>query len=304
MEKSNNSKLLSNLSYGFESSSDFREKMKTKYVHYTGDFPSGFSSNVLEMSRVESTKELNDNWRRKVGAVKSKQGDKIVVKKQTNLNDEKAREKIFEILCLFREKCEEIMRKEGFVKRVDCRAMKELKNERKIIKGFNSKIGQIHGIKIGDKFKYRVELIIVGLHRFYEHGIDYMWHGNKKIATCIVAKEKHLDKMYNPNILIYIGEGGKPRGNKTGMPRDQNLKGGNLALWNSMEVKNPVRVVKGFKKDVFDRARNRMVSRTRYVYDGLYEVIDCEGKRGVFGNLIFEFKLLRCSEQPTVHRNG
>lgn len=268
----------------------------TTFVHYTRDFPPVFGSNVLGSTEKDQLKGLggrNDfHWRRKVGAVKSKLGngikcDRLILKK----NPMKVK--------LFRERCEEISRnaKEGV--RVDLKAMNELTKEGKISKECPSIVGPVLGVEVGDRFRYRVELRLVGLHRHYERGIDWMELGRKRIATCIVANEGYLDIMSDPNVLTYIGEGGKARPKELDeKPNDQELKGGNLALWESMMLKSPVRVVKGFK--VVRRLRGRLVHRFEYVYDGLYEVNSVEKKKGLLQNLVFEFKLLRCHGQPSV----
>ena len=75
------------------------------------------------------------------------------------------------------------------------------------------RIGPIPGVEVGDNFYYRVELMIVGLHRRPLAGIDSMEFGREKdrIATCIVANERHLDKMNDPNMLTYVGKEGISR---------------------------------------------------------------------------------------------
>jgi len=78
--------------------------------------------------------------------------------------------------------------------------------------------------------------MIVGLHKRPQAGIDSMEFGREKdrIATCIVANERRLDEMNDLNKLTYVGEGGNLKPNHVGLPADQELKGGNLGLWNNV----------------------------------------------------------------------
>ncbi|XP_056689303.1 histone-lysine N-methyltransferase, H3 lysine-9 specific SUVH6-like [Spinacia oleracea] len=203
-------------------------------------------------------------------------------------------EKVVEMLRLFRERCNEISRSGKGVRRVDTTAYGELKNEGKIRNMSALRFGDVPGVEIGDKFHYRIELMIVGLHKQPQSGIDSMEWGKGRVATSIVANERHLDKMNNLNSLIYIGEGGNLKRHEVGVPPDQELKSGNLALWTSMKENKPVRVIRGlvYKKNV---------GQNLYVYDGLYEVKECEKKKGPLGNMIFEFQLVRCDGQPAVN---
>ncbi|XP_021767837.1 histone-lysine N-methyltransferase, H3 lysine-9 specific SUVH5-like [Chenopodium quinoa] len=290
----------------------------TKFIQYVTGFPPGFDSNLVGSNQGEQprTKWLDErcryHWWRKVGAVKSKPGkrgecDRIKVKKSSinvdDSNEERARVEVEDMLKLFRKKFEEISENRNNVGdkkgRIDLMAMNELINEGKIIKVCSSRIGHVPGVVVGDKFQYRVELVLVGLHRHFERGIDTMDWGGTKIATCVVANEGLLDNMNDPNVLTYIGEGGNSKAKELEKrPSDQELKCGNLALWESKKTNNPVRVVKGFK--VNRMCRGRVVQRTEYVYDGLYEVQSCEKKQGLQRNCIFEFKLIRCTGQPAV----
>uniref|UniRef100_A0A803LUH7 YDG domain-containing protein n=1 Tax=Chenopodium quinoa TaxID=63459 RepID=A0A803LUH7_CHEQI len=234
----------------------------TKYIEYVTGFPPGFDSNLVGSNPVERCRY---HWWRKVGAVKSNPGkrgeyDRIKVKKSSinqndNNGDERAKIEVENMLKLFRKKFEEIY---------------ENRNN------LGDKKGRIDLMA----FQYRVELVLVGLHRHLERGIDTMDWGGTKIATCVVANEGHLDNMNDPNVLTYIGEGGNSKAKELEKrPSDQELKCGNLALWESKKCNSPVRVVKGFK--VNRHCRGHVVQRTEYVYDGLYEVRSCEKKQGI-----------------------
>ncbi|WOG96927.1 hypothetical protein DCAR_0416266 [Daucus carota subsp. sativus] len=70
--------------------------------------------------------------------------------------------------------------------------------------------GALPGIEIGDQFQSRAELVIVGLHSKFLAGIDYKNMGGKICASSIVTSGHHGDKNHSSDVLIYVGEGGKP----------------------------------------------------------------------------------------------
>ena len=74
------------------------------------------------------------------------------------------------------------------------------------------------------------------------------------------------------------------------MHEDQQLKGGNLALLNSIRAKNPVRVIRGCK---LPRAF------TTYFYDGLYTVEKMWEDKGLLGKRVFKFKLVKMTGQAS-----
>ena len=75
------------------------------------------------------------------------------------------------------------------------------------------------------------------------------------------------------------------------MHEDQQLKGGNLALLNSIRAKNPVRVIRGRK---LPRAS------TTYFYDGLYTVEKMWEDKGQVGKRVFKFKLVKMPGQASL----
>ncbi|KAL9242765.1 hypothetical protein vseg_016732 [Gypsophila vaccaria] len=236
-----------------------------------------------------------------LGTGSSRVGGNVVVKRERSESEvvsegrnvegnSKERVKVVELLKLFRGRCDEKL-KRG-VRRVDVEADRELKGEGKIRK-HEGRFGEIAGVEVGDKFYYRIELAVVGIHRRYQGGIDWMeWRG-ERYATCIVANEGHLDKMGDPNELSYIGEGGTLKRHEFGVPPDQQLVSGNQALDNSRREKRPVRVVRGLR---YGAANAKIV----YVYDGLYTVVDTIQKKGPQGNMVFEFRMTRNPGQAAV----
>jgi len=144
-------------------------------------------------------------------------------------------------------------------------------------------LGAIRGVKVGDKFRYRAQLNIVGLHRQFTFGIDYMRSKYGQIlATSIVDSGRYANNMQSPDILIYSGQGGNSPFNKK-KPTDQVLERGNLALKNSNAARTPVRVIRSFK----------LSKGSCYVYYGLYTVEHVSKERGELGKLVYKFWLRR-----------
>ncbi|XP_048501581.1 histone-lysine N-methyltransferase, H3 lysine-9 specific SUVH5-like [Beta vulgaris subsp. vulgaris] len=206
---------------------------------------------------------------------------------------------------MFRNKCNEIRKSRGTTKcfkttkRIDSIAKVALTKQGKLCISSSKILGPIPGVHVGDRFEYRIELTIVGLHSRNEHGIDYMEHPkifNKTVATCVVAKEGCKDEINdNDEVITYIGEGGIVRNKQRDYcPKDQKLTKGNLAMVNSFFINNDVRVVRGI---------NVAPNKTAYVYDGLYKVMSYKQKIEPAGNLIFEFKLVRSDGQTVVPWN-
>ncbi|XP_058778165.1 histone-lysine N-methyltransferase, H3 lysine-9 specific SUVH6 isoform X2 [Vicia villosa] len=174
-------------------------------------------------------------------------------------------------------------------KRVDLQAVKILKENGNFVNTGKHILGPVPGVEVGDEFQYRVELNIIGLHRQIQGGIDYTKHNNKVLATSIVASGGYADDLDNTDVLIYTGQGGNVM--STGKePEDQKLERGNLALKNSSEEKNPVRVIRG--SDSPD-GKSKI-----YVYDGLYLVESFWQDMGTHGKLVYRFRLRRIPGQP------
>ncbi|KAL7181359.1 hypothetical protein ACSBR1_040277 [Camellia fascicularis] len=159
-------------------------------------------------------------------------------------------------------------------------------------------IGSVPGVDVGDEFQYWVELALVGIHRLYQAGIDYMKHGGMIIATSIVALGGYADDLDNPDVLIYFGHGGNITGRDKQQPEDQKLERGNLALKNSISAKNPVRVIRGSKETKLSTLDARAKIVLTYTYDGLYTVERYTHDIGPHGKLVFKFELKRIPGQP------
>jgi euchromatic histone-lysine N-methyltransferase len=96
-------------------------------------------------------------------------------------------------------------------------------------------VGNVPGVEVGDEFRFRIELSIVGLHRLYQGGIDTSKVNGVPVAISVVAFGGYPDELPSSGELIYIGSGGKVGGNKD--RGNQKLKRGNLALKNCIETK-------------------------------------------------------------------
>ncbi|KAK9292508.1 hypothetical protein L1049_020481 [Liquidambar formosana] len=147
--------------------------------------------------------------------------------------------------------------------------------------------GAVSGVDIGDRFRFRAELVVIGLHSEFQRGIDYMEKDGELLATSIVASGRYANDADSSDVLVYCGQGGNPQiGHK--ILEDQKLEGGNLALYNSTLAKNPVRVVRGVKA----------LKMGKYIYDGLYTLDKFWHEEGEFGKMVFKFLLKRIPGQP------
>ncbi|PIA52357.1 hypothetical protein AQUCO_01000310v1 [Aquilegia coerulea] len=212
-----------------------------------------------------------------------------------------ARNKVRETLRLFQIICRKLMRSEEEKckrGRVDLVSASILKEKKKWINSGNQILGVVPGVEVGDEFHYRVELSIIGLHRPYQSGIDYMKRRGKIVATSIVASGGYDDDICSSDVLIYSGQGGCPvRGLTTAT--DQKLVRGNLALKNSIDEGTPVRVIRGLKEtNGHDSRDGRNDMAAALTYDGLYRVDKYWIQRGRYGTNVFLFQLSRIAGQP------
>ncbi|KAI3712603.1 hypothetical protein L1987_71163 [Smallanthus sonchifolius] len=154
-------------------------------------------------------------------------------------------------------------------------------------------LGPICGVQIGDQFKYRSQLKMIGLHFQLQSGIDYTNIEGKNLALSVVDAHRYSNKSASSDMLIYCGQGGLKFLGRKFPPEDQKLKRGNLALKNSMDERTPVRVIRkleGLKKNEV------------FVYDGLYVVNHYKEKRNEEGNIVYKFHLHRVPGQPPLHQ--
>lgn len=201
-----------------------------------------------------------------------------------------AREKVQNKLNCFRDVCVDLLAKGERV--VDKEAYRIVKDRGDISE--QKILGAVPGTRVGDKYRYRTQLYIIGLHRQLQKGIDCMMHGGQILAISIVASGAYEDELQQENCLIYIGEGGNlTRPDKP--PQHQELKGGNLGLLNSLKLKKPIRVIRHFFT-----SKNKMI----YVYDGLYMVDEWVDVIGPRGKIVFKFHLTRIGATACCKRHN
>ncbi|KAF6984513.1 hypothetical protein CFC21_002509 [Triticum aestivum] len=164
------------------------------------------------------------------------------------------------------------------------------------------RIGHLPGVDVGDQFYSRAEMVVLGIHGHWMKGIDYIGskHQDKQpgyqdlifpLATCIVMSGAYEDDFDKADEIIYTGEGGNNLLGNGHQKTEQTLLRGNLALKNSKDNGNPIRVIRGHIE------KNSYTGKV-YTYDGLYKVVDCLSEKGVRGHLVFKFRLKRLEGQP------
>ncbi|PWA61859.1 histone H3-K9 methyltransferase [Artemisia annua] len=180
-------------------------------------------------------------------------------------------------------------------KRIDLAAKAMMEEEGLLMELGPKECGPVKGVEVGDEFQYRVELALVGIHRPFQAGIDSVKKGRDVFAVSIVASGGYDNEIDKPDCLIYSGAGGVTK-EKT--IEDQKLERGNLALYNNIAAKLPVRVVRGYKSSETSDSDSKSKLMTTYIYDGLYMVNDYKRETGPKGNLVFKFELTRIPGQP------
>lgn len=174
--------------------------------------------------------------------------------------------------------------------RADLKAAKILRKRGKWINCYPY-IGHVPGVNVGDRFQYRTELAIIGLHRENMCGIHCEKIDGKIYATSIVDSGRfYHNQTITADEFIYMGEGGNPGISNKG--KDQKLNGGNLALKNSMDSEIPVRVIRGSPDLWGSNTWGR--SGFTFFYDGLFQVTNCIYCRDPeSGNKVFQFTMKR-----------
>lgn len=154
-------------------------------------------------------------------------------------------------------------------------------------------VGHVAGVEVGQCFRHRAQLCLVGLHRPPMAGIDWTDidsdDGQKmSIALSIVVSGGYEDDFDEGETLTYTGEGGQD--DKKRQCSNQTMTGANYALRYSCRTKRSVRVIRG-------RPDPSSAGRTLYSYDGLYKVVDWTEAVGISEFTVFKFKLVREANQ-------
>ncbi|KQK11317.1 hypothetical protein BRADI_2g59430v3 [Brachypodium distachyon] len=187
-------------------------------------------------------------------------------------------------------------------KRPDLKAITKMQESNSVLYP-EKRIGHLPGIDVGDQFYSRAEMVVLGIHSHWLNGIDYMGmkYREKKeyenltfpLATCIVMSGIYEDDLDKADEIIYTGQGGNDLLGNHRQIGSQLLQRGNLALKNSKDNGNPVRVIRGHT------AKNSYTGKV-YTYDGLYKVVDDWVQNGVQGHVVFKYKLKRIEGQPSL----
>ncbi|VAH06955.1 unnamed protein product [Triticum turgidum subsp. durum] len=233
-----------------------------------------FSSNYLHFVQEEQQREQ---------AVRQELKASRALKRQTNNQDD--------------EDFEEVKRPS---KRPDLKALTKMQATNAVLYP-EKRIGHLPGVDVGDQFYSRAEMVVLGIHGHWMKGIDYIGskHQDKPgyqdlifpLATCIVMSGAYEDDFDKADEIIYTGEGGNNLLGNGHQKTEQTLLRGNLALKNSKDNGNPIRVIRGHIE------KNSYTGKV-YTYDGLYKVVDCLSEKGVRGHLVFKFRLKRLEGQP------
>ncbi|KAK4791425.1 hypothetical protein SAY86_031838 [Trapa natans] len=251
--------------------SKYRRPKHAKYSFVVRDFPLGCGTRASEIIIHRG------NGSTKSAAVKAllpersphhsaKRNTALVVRHTRAITssfggNSSPRVKVRDTINLFRALCKDISQgnmkarsSKEKIKRVDLKAWEFLKDLGADIYGGKLFIGVVPGVEIGDTFFYRIELNAVGLHRPPQNGIDFTKENGDIIAISVVASND-TDNMNSPDELIYVGQGGIARsgGVCRDCNEDQKLIRGNLAMCNSVGVKNPVRVIRTVGTSIYDR---------------------------------------------------
>jgi len=148
--------------------------------------------------------------------------------------------------------------------------------------------GELPGFPVGSAWSTRAEVAQAGVHRPTQSGIS----GTRADgADSIVVSGGYEDDRDSGDEIMYTGAGGND--SVTGKQiADQTLdQPGNAGLVTSQNQGLPVRVVRGAKGD---QAYSPV---SGYRYDGLYRVADHWSKIGKSGFRVWQFRLVRLSEQ-------
>ncbi|XP_065214162.1 uncharacterized protein LOC135841233 [Planococcus citri] len=155
--------------------------------------------------------------------------------------------------------------------------------------------GSVKGVSIGDKWNTRVECSHAGVHKPTVASI----HAGKDGAYSVAICGDYEDDQDNGYCFTYTASIGRDlsitqvnRKNVRTSPqcRNQSTEGASTSLIRSIETRNPVRVIRGYKLD------SPFAPETGYRYDGLYTVENywtCVGKSGY----VYKFLLKRCYNQ-------
>lgn len=158
-------------------------------------------------------------------------------------------------------------------------------------------IGEVPGVAVGDVFRYRIEMAVIGLHRAVQAGIavvplEYSPYGHTVASSVVIGvSDPYQDDNDMGDTVVYSGQGGLC--GRTKESQDQKLQRGNLAMSNSYHLKLPVRLIRGHKEQ-------KSMTGIMYSYDGLYQIVDMNYVVGVNGKKVYKFTMHRLPGQAPI----
>lgn len=188
-------------------------------------------------------------------------------------------------------------------KRADLKAYNALSKFRSRVNGTESIYGEVPGVEVGDHYFYRMELLLISLHKQSQGGIDYISESKShfrddkgrpmSVAVSVIASGGYEDDRDEGDTLMYTGQGGNNYIGDRRQGSDQDLKRGNLALKNCKDLGLSVRVIRGCNYKKSPMSQGSSPSGRIYYYDGMYDVVDCYQDQGSAGFKVWKYKLVR-----------
>jgi len=144
--------------------------------------------------------------------------------------------------------------------------------------------GPIPGIEPGTTFEKRKDCAAAGVHAVGYAGIHGSASGG---AYSVCLSGQYEDDKDEGDFFIYTGTGGQRdsyQGDKKHVGDQTFGHPSNASLLKSIELKRPVRVVRGYKSNP------RWAPPSGYRYDGLYIVEDAYYAEGISGHKVCKFE--------------
>ena len=153
---------------------------------------------------------------------------------------------------------------------------------------YPSNIGHLGFIE-GTVFQNRQEMSTERIHGPIQAGI---WNDGSEYAVSIVVSGGYVDDSDDMETILYTGQGGRDPVNGRQI-KDQELVRGNKGLYNSMKLKFPVRVVRGYQVE--------LGPEKGYRYDGLYLVTSARIEHSIDGPMIWRFVLEKSNQESVIN---
>ncbi|KAK0449899.1 PUA-like domain-containing protein [Armillaria borealis] len=155
-------------------------------------------------------------------------------------------------------------------------------------------VGEIEGQPVGTQYMDRTAALEAGVHGSLRRGI-YSYKGSARSVVLSDGYEE-FNKDKGDRIRL-CGEGGRSK-DRTMQVKDQEYTHGNKALQKTMELDQPVHVIRGY------RLHSKYAPNNGFRYNGLYNVMVCYQKRDENGHKIILFKLERLPGQLPIRTRG